>query len=320
VSEQASVTGPRILFMGTPRFAVPSLKALVERGFNVVWVVTQPSRPRGRGRRTSPTPVKEFALKHGLPVSEPAGVRDEGFVRWLRSLDLDLIVVVAYGKILPGEVLSVPRLGCVNLHASVLPRYRGAAPINWAIMNGDRKTGVTTMLMEEGMDTGPVLLTEEVTIGDDETAGELSERLSELGADLLVRTVRLFAEGRIEPRPQDDSIATYAPMLRKEDGRIDWKLGAIEIKNRVRGLEPWPGAYTYWKGRLLKIHSGDALETDAHGDVEPGTVVGVSKGGIMVKCGEGVFEIKELQIEGKRRMTADEFVRGYRLGKEEVFD
>lgn len=312
--------------MGTPEFAVPSLKALVEAGFNIVSVATQPERPRGRGLKVKPSPVKQAALEHGLDVIEPEKLRDRKFIGSLEALAPDVIVVVAYGKILPREMLEVPGLGCVNLHASILPRYRGAAPINWAIIKGEKKTGVTTMLMDEGMDTGPVLLTEEVTIGGAETAGELFEKLAEVGAALLVKTIGLLEDKKIKPVAQDEASATYAPMLKKSDGRIDWEKGAGEIGNLVRGLYPWPGVHTCWKGKLLKIHGGRALTgteaatPPAPPDAQrPGTVVETSAEGIRVKCGSGIFEITELQMEGKRRMSAGDFLKGYKLGKE-VFE
>lgn len=314
----------RVVFMGTPEFAVTSLKALIEAGFDIVSVATQPERPRGRGLRVKPSPVKQEALEQGLDVTEPEKLRDRGFLRSLEVLAPDVIVVVAYGKILPKEVLEVPKLGCVNVHASTLPRYRGAAPINWAIIKGEKKTGVTTMLMDEGMDTGPVLLTEEVTIGGDETAGELSTRLAKVGAALLVKTIGLLEDKKIKPVAQDEASATYAPMLKKSDGRIDWARGAGEIGNLVRGLYPWPGVHTRWKGKLVKIHGGrsikgteaDAAPSDGR---RPGTVVETSAEGIRVKCGSGMFEITELQMEGKRRMSAGDFLKGYKLGKE-VFE
>jgi methionyl-tRNA formyltransferase len=314
----------RIVFMGTPAFAVPSLKALIDGGFNIVAVVTQPDRPHGRGRRLRPSPVKETALESGIEVIEPQKIRDEGFLKRLKTLEPDLIAVVAYGKILPNSVLQVPRLGCVNLHASILPRYRGAAPVNWAIIRGEKTTGMSTTLMDEGLDSGPLLLTEGVSIEDEETAEDLGKRLAGLGAALLKKTVGLLEEKKIEPAPQDEGEATYAPRLKKEDGRVDWGKGAEEIRNLVRGLYPWPGAYTHWKGRHLKIHRGRAVKgpgaPGASGDGRsPGTVVETSDEGIRIKCGRGIFEITELQMEGKRRMSAGDFLKGYRLG-DEVFE
>jgi len=303
--------------MGTPEFSVPSLRALLSAGKNIVLVVTQPEKPKGRGRELSASRVKEFALKNNLIVSEPRSLKDEGWINELRSLSLDLIVVVAYGKILPEEVLGIPRFGCVNLHASLLPSYRGASPVNWAIINGDKETGVTAIVMDKGVDTGPILLSEKAGIKEDETAGELSRKLSEVGAALLVKAIELFLEGRIKPAPQDDRNATCAPLLKKEDGKIDWNLGAERIKNLVRGLSPWPGAYTFLRGKLLKIHSAEAQGDSGDSvDLKPGMVFEAEKGRIRVKCGSGVLEIKELQLEGKRRLSAREFLRGYGLGKE----
>jgi methionyl-tRNA formyltransferase len=301
-----------IVFMGTPAFALPCLKALLRAGHRVAAAVTQPDARSGRGLSARPSPVKLAAIESGCEVLEPASVRDASFTRRLEAIAPDLIAVVAYGKILPRSVLDVPPMGCVNVHASLLPRYRGAAPVNRAIINGDEETGVCTMLMDEGMDTGPVLLSEGLRIGDDETAAELAARLSVLGAGLLVKTVTLMSTGAITPVAQDESLASYAPMLRKEDGRIDWGKGSREVKNLVRGLNPWPGAHTGWEGRVLKIHRGEAAECQANGAV-PGAVLAAEGGVIRVMCGSGAFEITELQPEGKRRMSAAEFLMGYRL-------
>lgn len=301
----------RIVFMGTPRFAVPSLEALIEAGHSVAAVVTQPDKPQGRGMSPLPSPVKKAALAHGIPVLTPVKLRDESFIRELESLGAVFFAVVAYGKILPQRVLDIPRKGCVNLHASLLPRYRGAAPINWAIVNGEKETGVSTMLMDAGMDTGPVLLEKRVPIGGDETAEDLAATLSTFGATLLVETIKLLSEGGIVPRAQDESNATYAPVLKKEDGEIDWTGTAREIKDLMRGLYPWPGAFTRWNGRNIKIHSGRAVAVEAKSPA--GTVESVSKDGIRIATGGGLFEITELQPENKKRMSAGEFVRGYRI-------
>lgn len=304
--------------MGTPLFAVPSLGALIEAGHQILAAVTQPDKPRGRGLSPLPSPVKELAASKGIPVLQPARLRDEAFVGGLRRLKPELIVVVAYGKILPPSILGLPRMGCINLHASLLPRWRGAAPINRAIINGEKETGACTMLMDEGMDTGDVLMCERVPIGEEETAEDLSKTLSEAGAGLLRRTIDLLLEGKIEPVPQDDALATYAPMIKKEEGRIDWGRSAAEIKNQVRGFYPWPGAFTTWRG-LLKIHRGGVSGSPGPQDgVKPGTVVEAAKEGIRVACGKGVFEITELQPENKRRMSAAEFLKGYRLSKGDV--
>ncbi|MBI5492659.1 MAG: methionyl-tRNA formyltransferase [Deltaproteobacteria bacterium] len=308
----------RVIFMGTPAFAVPSLKALIDAGFEVRAVVTQGDKPRGRGLAPLPSPVKCEALKHGIEVLEPVKASHPGFIDRLKALSPDFIAVVAYGKILPQAILDIPPKGCVNLHASLLPKYRGAAPINWAIINGDKEAGVTTMLMDKGMDTGAMLLKEKTAIGADDTAEDLFKRLSGIGAPLLVRTLEELWLDRIEPVPQDDNEATYAPMLKKEDGRVDWNKGAQDIKNLARGLYPWPGAYTYWNEKVLKIHAGKA-DPAVIGAPAPGTVAGVSKEDISVACGKGVFRITELQPENKRRMTAGEFAQGYRIKAGERF-
>ena len=308
----------RIVFMGTPVFAVPSLSALAE-GHEVVAVVTQPDKPRGRGLDTVPSPVKELATSNGIPVLEPAKLRDEQFLRQLKDLAPEVIVVVAYGKILPKSVLTLPPMGCVNLHASVLPKYRGAAPINRAIINGEMETGNCTMLMDEGMDTGGVLLCEKEPISEEDTAEDLFKRLSAKGAHLLRVTIERLIEGSITPVPQDSSKATYAPMLRKEDGRIDWRKGALEIKNHLRGLYPWPGAFTTWEKGTLKVHRGRVAQAESVSGAAHGTVVGLTREGILVECGSGVFEITELQPENKKRMSAVDFIKGYRLKVGERF-
>jgi methionyl-tRNA formyltransferase len=305
----------RIVFMGTPGFAVPSLSALVDAGFDVAAVVTRPDRPSGRGRRVSPTPVKLAALERNIEVLEPVDVKEEGFIERLKALAPDFLVVVAYGKILPRSILQIPPKGSLNVHASLLPKYRGAAPINHAIINGESVTGVSTMLMDEGMDTGPVLMTEEVGINSDDTAEDLAGRLSKVGAALLVKTIGLMVEKGLEPEEQDERRASYAPSLKKSDGEISWQKGAEEIGNLVRGLYPWPGTYTRWKGKLLKVHAGRAALSDGAAapdfcDAPPGTVVSVSTDSLGIKCGEGVFEITELQLQDRRRMNAGVFVKG----------
>ncbi len=319
----------RIIFMGTPVFAVPSLKALVEAGYNVVGVVTQPAKPKGRGRarasastkeagrKTTPTPVKEYGLEKGITVFEPQNIKDPDFIESMKTLSPDFIVVVAYGKILPARLLDVPRFKCINLHASLLPAYRGAGPINWAIINGEAESGVTTMLMDVGMDTGDMLEAVSTPIGEQESAGQLSERLSVMGAPLVLSTLELIVEGNITPKAQDGTKATYAPMLKKTDGVIDWTLDARRLGCRVRGLNPWPGTFTFWNGKLLKVYSGVAVENGSHdASVTPGTVVNTSERGIDVQCADGVFRITRLQLEGKKAVDAEEFVRGYRVEKE----
>ncbi len=306
----------KIVFMGTPDFAVPALAALVEDGYEVQAVVTQPDKPRGRGMVTAMSPVKEVGLRYGIKVYQPVRLEDEDFVAEIKLLAPDAIVVVAYGRILPGKILDIPSKGCINVHASLLPKYRGAAPINWAIINGEQETGVTIMLMDRGMDTGPILSTEKVLIGSDDTAGDLHDRLKHVGAGLLVRTLKLFAEGTVVPVPQDNSQATYAPMLKKEDGRIEWKKSAVDIRNLVRGLFPWPGAYTSYRGVTLKILNGDVLDTDKA--ERPGTIISAEGDSIDVATGEGIFGIKEIQPAGKKRMKVTEFLRGCEIVKGEI--
>jgi len=309
----------RIIFMGTPAFAVPSLEALAKAGHEIAAVVTQPDRPRGRGRLMTPCPVKAAALKLGIPVITPVKIREASFAESLRKMAPEFIVVVAYGRILPQTVLDVPTGGCVNLHASLLPSYRGAAPINRAIINGDHETGVSTMFMDAGLDTGPVLLEQKVEITELDTTESLGERLSTIGARLLAETIDRLIEGTLEPRPQDDAKATYAPVLKKDDGRIDWGSTPEQISNLVRGMHPWPGAFTGWEGKgKVKIHSAAPLK-EAQAGAEPGTVVDVSEGAIDVACSGGILRITELQPENKRKMEAGEFIRGYRISKGERF-
>lgn len=307
----------KLVFMGTPYFAVPSLEALIKAGYDVAAVVTRQDKPRGRGLSVVQSPVKEAALKYGIAVLEPLSMRDEAFREALRSISPDIIAVVAYGKILPLSILELPHKGCINLHASLLPKYRGAAPINWAIINGEKTTGVTTMLMDKGMDTGPMLLKKETPIGGDETADSLGRRLSEIGSRLLSETIKRVLEGSAEPVPQDERDASYAPILKKEDGRIDWNKEARLVKCLIRGVVPWPGAHTGWRESLLKIHSGLAIDADT-GEA-PGTITGLSKEGIEVACGKGTFIITGLQPENRKKMAAAEFIQGYRIVKGERF-
>lgn len=305
--------------MGTPDFAVPCLQALIDAGKEIVAVVTQPDKPKGRGKLLAQPPVKGLALKHNIPVFQPEKIRDESFINTMRNFSPDIIVVVAYGKILPKAVLDIPPKGCINVHASLLPKYRGAAPINRAIINGEKETGVTTMLMDEGMDTGDMLLVEKVKIKDDDTASSLHDKLKEIGAALLIKTIKAVESDTINPVKQDDRGATYAPMLKKEDGRIDWTLKAEEIVNLIRGLNPWPGAYTRWEGKQIKIFKGVGRQApDAKG--EPGKIIDVSQEGICVAAGKGDLIITELQMENKNRMNVSDFIKGHRIVKGQIFD
>lgn len=301
----------KILFAGTPRFAVPSLLALCDSRHEVVGLLTREDKPRGRSRKPVWPETKTAAVARGVAVFQPDDIKTPRFESVLGELRPDLIAVVAYGKIFPPSVLKTPPMGCVNVHASLLPAYRGAAPVNWAVAGGEKKTGVTTMLMDEGTDTGDILLRREVSIGENEDAGELSQRLSLEGAGLLIETVELMEKGGISPRAQDERLATYAPRLSRKDGEIDWSRGASEIKNLVRGMIPWPCARTELCGKDLRIFRAEAVS----GKGEPGEVVSVGGRGLDIAAGEGALRLLSVQPEGGRRMEAGEFARGRDLRK-----
>lgn len=300
----------KMVFMGSPEFAVPSLKILYESGLDIKAVITQIDRPKGRGMALTSPAVKIEAERLGLPVYQIEKVKDKGFIDLLDAIKLDIIAVVAYGQILPKAILDMPKYGCINLHGSLLPKYRGPAPIQWAVIKGERKTGVTTMFMDVGMDTGDILLQEEIGIDPEDTAGSLSKRLSIIGAHLLLTTINGLEKGSIIPKGQDHSLATYAPLLKKEDGRIDWGKEAEEIRNHVRGMNPWPGAYTYYEEKRLKVWNGAVLEG---GNGDPGRIIKAGKDGLAVSAGKGLFLIKELQLEGKKRMSFQDFLQGHRV-------
>jgi methionyl-tRNA formyltransferase len=303
------MTGMRIIFMGTPQFACPTLKTLIDRGEQVVAVVTQPDRPKGRGQQTLPPPVKVLAEQHAIPVLQPVKVRHPEAIEEIKALNPDLIVVVAFGQILPKALLEIPKHGCINVHASLLPRYRGAAPLNWCIINGETETGVTTMMMDVGLDTGDMLLKKATPIDPDEDTSSLHDRLSGIGAELLGETLDDLAAGRLVPEKQDDALTCYAPMLKKEDGLIDWGKDAAAIKNLVRGMTPWPGAYSYLDDKLLKVYRVQS----GSGSGNPGEVLNAGRDGIEVACGNGSIIIHELQLEGKKRLSATEFLAGCKL-------
>lgn len=298
----------RVLFMGTPGFAIPTLEALVCSSHRLVGVVTQPNKPAGRGRRPRPSPVKERALEVGLPVMEPQRAGEPGFLEEVRRLGPDVAVVVAYGQILPPSFLQIPPLGCLNVHASLLPRHRGAAPIAWAILMGDQVTGVSVIQMDQGLDTGPVLSSRSTPIGPQEDAQELSERLSRVGAELLVEILAEMEKGGIQASPQGEEGVTYAPRLRKEDGRIDWAQPAQRIWRQVRALVPWPTAYTTWRGKQLRILKARPLAMET-GET-PGRIVRARGGSLWVATAEGLLEILELQPEARPRMKAQAFLGG----------
>lgn len=301
----------RIVFMGTPEFAVPSLEALLQSEDTVVGVVTQPDKPKGRGQTMAASPIKHLAEKAGVPILQPLKMKDPAFLNALRAWQPDLIAVTAFGRILPPVILEMPPKGCVNVHGSLLPKYRGAGPIQWAVINGEHETGITTMLMDAGMDTGAMLLQERVPIHPEDTAGSLSEKLAKVGGPLLVETIRRLKDGTLTPQPQDNSQATMAPLLEKEMGQIDWTSGAIEIANRVRGLSPWPGAYTHAGQERWTIWKARAL--DDPNTAEPGTAVAVTKEAIHIATGRGLLAILELQPANSRRMTVQQYLAGHRL-------
>lgn len=300
----------RTVFMGTPEFALPTLQGLIDAGTNLVGVFTQPDRPKGRGKKLAASPVKELALKHEIPVFQPERLRKKEAVASLRELAPDLVVVVAYGQILPKTVLEIPRFQCINVHASLLPKYRGAAPINKAIVEGETETGVTTMLMDVGLDTGDMLIKRSLTIGPTETAGQVHDRLAELGREAMEETLCQICAGTLTPQVQDDAASSYAPMMSKDDGLIDWHKSAQQIHNQVRGLDPWPGTFTYLNDQLLKI--ADTAVTSADSGA-PGSVIVADSSGIQIACGEGALIINRLQLPGKKWLTAREFLSGNRL-------
>jgi methionyl-tRNA formyltransferase len=305
----------RLVFCGTPQFAVKALEAAVEAGHDIPLVLTQPDRPSGRRMQTAMSPVKQWALGHGLPVSQPATIRHNEELRaQLEAIAPDAILVVAYGRILPPWMLALPRLGCINLHGSLLPKYRGAAPIQWAVARGETVTGVTTMLLEEGLDTGPTLERAEMPIPPEATAAELFPLLAALGAPLLLSTLHGLAAGTLIPQPQDPSAATHAPILTRDDGRIDFTRSAAEIYNRWRGFQPWPGAWSMLEGRkftMTRMRVSSTYATDAVAKNAPGSLV-VQGGLLYAACGHGTaIELLEVQLEGKRSMPAADFLRGY---------
>jgi len=304
----------RIIFMGTPDFALPSLKILLDNGYEIPLVVTVPDKPRGRGLVLSSSPVKLLAQKHHLAVLQPEKMKDPNLVQTLENLAPDLIVVVAF-RILPPEVFRVPTLGAVNLHASLLPKYRGAAPINWAIIRGEKETGVTTFFLKEAVDTGSVILQARLPVGPDETAGELHDRLADVGAEVVLHTVRLIASGKAQPHSQDESLVTGAPKIHKDDCRINWDSGAPQVHNFIRGLSPKPAAFTFHKGTLLKVYRSRVLTGGEEG--RPGEVAAI-EGRLVVKAREGSIELLEIQQEGKKKLPAPEFLRGYCLKPGEV--
>jgi methionyl-tRNA formyltransferase len=309
----------RIAFCGTPAFAVPSLQRLIaEPDFEIAGVITQPDRPRGRNQEMHGSPVKTAAAIAGIPVYQPEKIKSEEGYEYFKRLAPDAVVIIAYGQIISQRLIDIPRLGWVNLHASLLPKYRGAAPINWAIANGEKLTGLTTMLIDAGLDTGPMLLKYQTGIGADETAPELTAQLAEAGATLIVETLRKLERREIAPTPQDNSQASLAPILKKEDGRIDWWMSAFKIYNRIRGLQPWPGAFTTFRGKNCQIWGKPLKPISAGGT--PGVILPTKEDGLLVICGAStVLQVEHLQLEGRKRVTDGEFMIGARIKPGERF-
>ncbi len=298
----------KIVFMGTPDIAVGCLQTIIDEKHEILGVVTQPDKPVGRGKKLGMPPVKELALKYDLPVYQPVKARDEEFVNILKELNPDLIVVVAFGQILPKSILDIPKLGCINVHVSLLPKYRGAAPINWVIINGEKKTGVTTMYMDEGLDTGDMILTSEFDLDDEITAGELHDKMAVIGAQTLKETIDLIEKGEAPRIPQNHDEFTYAPIMNKSLGNINWNKPAKEIHNLVRGVNPWPSAYTTYNDATMKIWKTEVLNENS--DKEPGTILSVDKEGIKVSTNDNVVLVKEIQMPGKRRVLVSEYIKG----------
>lgn len=301
----------RVIFMGTPDFAVGTLEKIIEAGHEVVLVVTQPDKPKGRGNTMQFPPVKECALSHNIEVFQPRKIREAENVEYLKRYEPDMIVVAAFGQILPKDILDMPKFACINVHASLLPKYRGAAPIQWSILNGDEFTGVTIMRMDVGMDTGDMIAKRQIRIAEDETGGSLFDKLAVLGAELCVETMERIERGEVEYIPQNHDEATHVSMISKEQGIIRWNRGAKEIERQIRGLNPWPSAYTYLDGKTFKIWK--ASVTGENTLEEPGCVIRVTKDAMEVATGEGVLSLQEVQLEGKKRMEIDAFLRGYKV-------
>ncbi|SDP21761.1 methionyl-tRNA formyltransferase [Desulforhopalus singaporensis] len=301
----------RVIFMGTPDFAAAILKALIDSPDEVVAVVTQPDKAKGRGKNLSPPPVKEVALEADIPVLQPAKIKTEEFRNGLQSYQPDIIVVAAYGRILPKSLLELAPMGCINVHGSLLPKYRGAAPIQWSVINGEQEVGVTIIQMNEGMDTGDMLLTAKLTPDSEETAGSLFGKLSELGSKVLLKSIRGLKEGAITPTPQDDTCATLAPMLKKSDGLIDWTKDAKTVECLIRGLDPWPSAFCFLNTKRLRLFRPEVIHKDSGS--EPGTLLQADKSGLVIACGSNSLRIREIQPEGKKRMSVEAFLCGCSL-------
>lgn len=306
----------RVMFMGTPSFALPALQMLHAENYQITGVITQPDRPQGRGQVTNPPAVKILAQKFGLPVYQPNSIKEQAFFELAKELNPEIIVVAAFGQILPKHILDIPRLGCLNIHPSLLPKYRGAAPINWTLIKGEAKTGVTIMMMDEGMDSGAILEQEETFVDPSENYGHLHDRLARLGAILLMKVIEQILSGTAQPHPQDSSLATFAPRLTKEIGEINWHNSVIDICNLIRGLSPSPAAYSFIEGKLLKIYAAEPKPETT--DKIPGSFGESLVNGIAITASDGYVILKEVQLAGKKRMPANEFLRGYKLNSSNI--
>ena len=304
----------RIMFMGTPDFAVPSLEALYNKGHDICAVISQPDKPKGRGKKLVAPPVKDTAQNMGLKVYQPERIKNPDFISLVKDFNPEMIVVVAFGHILPKYILDIPSYGCINVHASLLPKLRGAAPINWCIINGDKTTGITTMYMDTGLDTGDMIIKKSIEINEEENAKDLHDRLSFLGAETLIDTVELIFEGKAIRIKQNHEDATYAPILTKETGKIDWSMDAISIRNLIRGTYPWPGAYSYYDENMFKIFTADTLDEDIFNS-DWGKIHEVNKDCFIVKCGKGYLKVKEIQFQNQKRMSVDAYLRGHSINE-----
>ncbi|WP_349948071.1 methionyl-tRNA formyltransferase [Lacrimispora sp. BS-2] len=308
----------RIIFMGTPDFSVPALEALKEAGHEILGVVTQPDKPKGRGKEIQMTPVKEKAMEYHIPVYQPVKARDPEFVKILSDLEPELMVVIAFGQLLPKAILDIPKYGCVNIHASLLPKYRGASPIQYAVINGEKESGVTTMMMAETLDTGDMLDQEAIALDKKETFGSLHDKLSRLGSRLILKTIIKLEEGTAECTPQDDLKTCYVGMIKKSMGDIDWSMDAVSIERLIRGLNPWPSAYTVWNGKVMKLWEADVVDKEYEGAY--GQVVEVSRDSLVIKTGKGCLSIRKLQLQGKKCMEIDAFLRGYQIAEGTILE
>ena len=318
LSKENFPSQPRLIFMGTPQFAVPTLEALIQKGHRILAVVTQPDRPKGRGRKQVPSPVKELAVTHQIKVLQPQKVSDDHFCDQIREMEPDMAIVVAFGQILKENLLTIPGWGVINIHASLLPKYRGAAPIQWAILNSESKIGLTVMRMDEGLDTGPILFQKEVPILEDETAGQLHDRLSQLAGQVIIEALTDMAKTQVKEIPQDDSLASYASKIERRDSLVDWKQPATKISCLIRALDPRPGAYTLLESKQIKLFSSTVVDSSGLDGV-PGRVVRHTKEAIHVDTGQGMIGIREIQYPGKKRLSIPDFLRGFPLPEGTIF-